>query len=250
MTNLLETRAEVEKLATLLDCDPDSLGYLEKCEPDDLRSLREQATDRLFDADRRVLQRIAAASRVVPVALVARLGEGVFGPLLCARVAGLLEPERAVDVAKRLPAAFLADVALSLDPRRVSDVIAQMPTDRIVAVARELLSRGEFVAMGRFVGYLPDEALVASTELFDGAAVLRIAFVLEGKDRLDHIVTLLSDQQLREMIIAADREQLWPEVLDVLSVVDDRTAERLETIAALTRQAPLPAPARSDPDRS
>jgi hypothetical protein len=130
--------------------------------------------------------------------------------------------------------------------------------------------------MGRFVAYLPDDALFATTKTIDGEAILRIAFVLEGKDRLDHIISLLSDEQLEAMILAADRERLWPEVLDLLSIVEERNIVRLAAIAAaqdgelvsrltaaaeregvadrlgaaLSAPAATPAPARSDRDRS
>lgn len=269
MSRELEARAEIAKLAALLDCEPGSLDYLQGAEPTALRRLREQATDRLYDADRDAMLRIAATSKLVPVPLVAKLGEGVFGALLCARVAGLLDPARAVQIATRLSPGFLADVAMSLDPRRVSGVIAQMPVERIVAVARELLARSELITMGRFVGHLSDPALAASAELADGPALLRIAFVLEGKERLDQLVSLLSDEQLAEMLAAADAEQLWPEVLDLLGHLDERNLGRLADVAAardeqllarltataeregiaLRPQGPTPAPARSDPSR-
>jgi hypothetical protein len=193
----------------------------------------------LFDADRAALQRIAAASKVVPVPIMAKLGEGAFGPLLCARVAGMLDPSRAVDVAKRLPPPFLADVAISIDPRRASEVIAQMPVENILAIARELLARGEFVAVGRFVGYLSDPSLEASVDMIDPASLLRIAFVVEGKERLDEIIEMLSEERLEALIRAADEEQLWPEALDVLSNLNERNLARLAELAAAQDEAQL-----------
>jgi hypothetical protein len=87
MSASLHVRPEIAKLASLLDREPADLAYLEKCSADDVRALRDQVTDLLFDSDRHAMQRIATASKVVPVKLVATLGERVFGPLLCARVA-------------------------------------------------------------------------------------------------------------------------------------------------------------------
>lgn len=222
MTIELESKAEVAKLARLLDADPDSLAFLERVPPEDLRVLRDQATDVLFDADLGALQRMAAASRVIPVPLLAKIAEGVFGPLLCARIAGLIDPPRAVDIAARLEPAFLADVAVSLDPRRATDVIARMPVEQIVAVASELLSREEFVTMGRFVGHLSEEALSAALALADEAALLRIAFVLEGKERLGDVLGMLSGKRLAAVIKVAGRDDLWAEVLDLLANVSDR----------------------------
>ena len=81
-------------------------------------------TETLYDADGGSLGRLAAASRLLPAGLTATIGQRAFGPLLSARLAGLLDPDRAVDVAAKLPPPFLADVAIELDPRRASELIA------------------------------------------------------------------------------------------------------------------------------
>ena len=60
-----------------------------------------------------------------------------------------------------MPVEFLADVAVELDPRRADAVIARIPAERIVLISRELLRRREYVAMGRFVGHLNDDAVEA-----------------------------------------------------------------------------------------
>jgi hypothetical protein len=103
------------KLARLLGREPHDLAYLERLAADDLRRLRDGVTEVLYDADAAVLRRMAAASRVLPVGVIATLAQRAFGPLLSARLAGLLDLDRAVAVAERLPPDFLADVAA---PRR------------------------------------------------------------------------------------------------------------------------------------
>ena len=236
----LESTAEVVKLARLLEVEPASLQYLEKAPPGALRELREQATDVLFDADLGALQTMAAASRVIPVPLLAKIAEGVFGPLLCARIAGLLDPPRAVDIAARLQPAFLAKVAASLDPRRASDVIAGMPVVHTVAVTQQLLAEREYVTMGRFVGHLSPEALRAAVAVSDEAALLRVAFVLEGKERLPEVLGMLSRERLRTMIEGGARDGMWPEVLDLLANVNDATAEG--ALSARSVRSPTPDP--------
>src|SRR5437660_10323220 len=109
---------EIAKLARLLAVAPADLGYLAKVPASDLRALREQIEDMLFTAHGQALSRIATASKVLPAGLVAVIGERAFGPLLCARLAGMLEPSRAVDIASRMPAPFLAQLVVHLDPRR------------------------------------------------------------------------------------------------------------------------------------
>lgn len=123
VSEALEAQAETLKLARLLDCDAERLIYLEEVPLDDLRALRQQITEVLFTAHEASMRRLATASKLLPVGLVANLGQHTFGPMLSARIAGLLDTDRAVDVATRMPTEFLADVACELDPRRASQDI-------------------------------------------------------------------------------------------------------------------------------
>lgn len=139
MSEQLQARAEILKLARLLERDPESLD-LHGIPVADLRSLGEQVTEVLFSAHSQLLSRLARASRLLPTPLVATIGERAFGPLLSARLAALLDPVRAVEMAGRMPVRFLADVAVQLDPRRASGVIAGMPPQAIARITRELLA--------------------------------------------------------------------------------------------------------------
>jgi hypothetical protein len=235
----LESRVEILKLARLLHREPERLSYLEDVPADDIRRLRERATDRLFDADGQALQRVAAASRLLPAPVAASIGQRAFGPLLCARMAGRLDPGRGVELASRLPAEFLADVAVELDPRRAAEVIVRIPTAQIVEVAAVLAQRKEYVAMGRFVGHLSDEAIAGALEVIDDASLLQIVFVLEGKQRLNHVAGLLPEARLRGLVRAAAKEKLWPEALDLLSHLNERRRGRFADVAAEQSDAVL-----------
>lgn len=232
MSVTLETRGEIIKLARVLGTRAGELAYLERASPEDLRALRERATDVLFEGDRARLHKLALASRMLPALIAARIARWALGPLLSARVTGLLDPSKAVEIAKRLPAAFLADIAVELDPRRAREVIERMPARLVAAVAGELARRNEQVTMGRFVGYLDDEAISAAMEQIDEAGLLRTAFVMEGKDRLDHVLTLLPEERLAGVMHAADRDRLWPEALDLLDHLSEQRKGALAEIAA------------------
>jgi hypothetical protein len=156
---------------------------------------------------------------VLPIGLIATIAEKAFGPLVSARIAGLLEPSLAVEVAARLPPAFLADVATELDPRRASDVIAKMPAGQIAAVTRELVRRDEHVTMGRFVGHLSDESLVAAMDEMNDRVLLQATFVLEEQERLDHLVRLLPDRRLASILDTAAAGELPLEARDLLEHV-------------------------------
>ncbi|MCA9533309.1 MAG: hypothetical protein KC593_06520, partial [Myxococcales bacterium] len=133
--------AEKIKLGRLLSLGPAALEQYDALDAATLRALREQISDSLFDDSRGALERVASASRLLPNALVASVGERSFGPMLCARITGLLSPERAAALAAHMPDEFLADVAMQLDPRSARGVIAQLGKERVVAVAKVLLAR-------------------------------------------------------------------------------------------------------------
>jgi hypothetical protein len=220
-TGAPQTRAEVRKLARILEREPDELSYLEQLSLRDLQALRDRVTDVLWSSDGNTLNRLAAASRLLPAAVNAAISERAFGPLLSARLAARLEPGRAVDVASKLSPSFLADVAIELDPRRASELIARIPPDRISDVTRELMRREEYVTMGRFVGHLSDEAIDAALAETDDRSLLRVAFVLEEKDRLEHLMGVLPEGRLAAIVQAAADNELWLEALDLLEHLSD-----------------------------
>jgi hypothetical protein len=143
----------------------------------------------------------------------------------------LVEADKAVEIAKRLPAPFLAEVAIEMDPRRAKDVIAHVPADLIEEVAGELGRRGEAVTMGRFVGFLKDPALRAAMRGIDDPTLLQTAFVMEGKERLDHIIALLPSKRLRSIVISANQREMWPETLDLLTSVGAKRRAALVELA-------------------
>lgn len=235
-----EARAEILKLARVLGVEPERFAYLERVEPGDLRRLRGQVTDVLFDANLVALQRMALASRLVPTPVLAKIAERVFGPLLCARIAGVMDPSRGIDVAKRLTPGFLADVSMELDPRRASKIIAGIPFETVTAVAAELTRREDWITIGRFVDHLPDETMAASLALIPDSALLQVAFVLDDKARTDHIIGLLPKRRFEGLVNAAAEDDLWFHLLDLLAHL--RSERRAALVAEFAR---LPAEVRA-----
>jgi hypothetical protein len=241
----LKSRAEVIKLAYLLGEPTDRLDYLERLDPDGLRVLRERATDAQYDADRDRFQRLAFASRLLPLTLAALIAENVFGALLCARITAALDTQHAIDLADRLPAGFLADLAIRLDPRRASAIIAGMPPEQIAEVAEILNRRQEYVTMGRFVGHMTDEAIRDCLAVLEEPDLLRISYVLEGDEGLERVIGLMSRERLRRAIRAATDEDLWPEALDLLGRVSAGLAGKLGELAAQAEDRHLDAMVRT-----
>jgi len=222
-------RGEILKLARVLGVEPGRLEYLARVDADDLQAFREQVTDTLFDANIAALQRMAMAARLLPGGVLAKIAEKVFGPLLCARIAGLVDVSRGVDVARRLRPEFLAEVAADLDPRRASAIITRIPLETVLAVAKELTRKEDWITLGRFVGHLPDPTVRRALEEIDDPGLLRIAFVLDDKKRIDHVVGLLPAHRLGRLITAAGTdEDLWTPALDLLTHLSDARRATLE----------------------
>ena len=221
------TRAELMKLARLLDTEVEEIAYLAEAEVAQLRALREQVTEVVFDSGGVALGRLAGASRLLPTGVIAAIAEHAFGPMLAARIAGLLEPGRAADVAAKLPTPFLAQVAPHLDPRRAADVLARIPAERIAEVAAELIAAQEFVTLGRFVGHLPDEAIALAVRAMDDFTALSVAFVLEERSGLERVLSLMDPPRLERLLDAAVGTELWPEVLELLAEVPEPLRARV-----------------------
>jgi hypothetical protein len=203
----LEVDAERQRLARLLGLAPGDLDYLSELSSADLRALRAQITEVLFDGGG-ALARLGSATRLLPAGLTASLAERIFGPLLAARVAGAVEPGRAVEIAARLPVEFLAEVAGELDPRRVATILAEIPPATVAAVTAVLVRRAEWVAMGSFYGFLPDASIRAAMAETDAHALLQIALVLDDKSRLAHVLDIGGRERLEEIVACAEAEGL------------------------------------------
>jgi hypothetical protein len=226
-----DTAAALQKLAHTLGVDPSELSGLADLPADDVRLLRAQIAEALFQADRPRFARMAALSSSVPVALAAKVTQHALPPLLAARTAELVEPDRAAELVNRLSDDYVANVAAALDASRAPQVVARIPADRVATVSAELARRGEWVVIGGFVAHIGADGLRASVAVYNGEQLLRIAFVLDEKSRMDEIGELLTDEQLDQMLVAADEHGLWVELEDMVSHLTDR--ERLAGRAAL-----------------
>ena len=225
-------RAELIKLARLLDTPPERLAGLDGVPPAALRKLREQIADALFEADRPHFERVVAAAKVIPGPLAARLTERALGPLLGARAATLLEPSQAAEMARRLSPTFLADLAVRLDSRHAGQQIGGLPAELVAEIAAELCRRREHVAMAGFVGHLDDEALLATLTVLDDDALLGIGFLMEDTQRLRAIVTLLPDERIAGLIALAEDEGRVDELIEVVSRLGKRQRARAVRLAA------------------
>lgn len=235
----LALQAEHLKLARLLGSTEARIAALVGLDVAALREVRAACTSMLFDGDRASLQRVAAVARLLPGALSAVLAEKAMGPVLASRVAGMLPPKDAVDIARRVPLMFNVEVTLMIDPRSAVPMLRQMPLELVVAVSRELVKRREYITMARFVDTLTDEQIRAVMDVLDDESMLRIGFFVESPQRLEEVVGLMSAERLQKiMAVAADPElDLGGAVLALLSGVSQKLRTRLAE-AAITHSKP------------
>ena len=230
----LAVEAEIDKLSQTLDVDRGRLAFLRGVPPDQLRGLRIAIYERLYREDRVVFRRLAALLARLPPWLAVRASQR-FGPLVTARVATELVSRRAVDMAQRLPVAFAADVAVDLDPRRAHDLLAHVSTERIVEVAAELVRRRDYITMSRFVEFLPEEAIRTFVDATpDEGALLRVAFYMGSKNRLDHVFRMLPPERMERTIVRVQEEpaELLPAFLSLLIHVTYGLKRELGDLAA------------------
>ncbi|MET9491089.1 hypothetical protein [Nocardia sp. NPDC006630] len=219
MSEHLVAVAETTKLARILGItDPTELDFLVDLPPAAIREFRERVTDRLFDRDTKRLRGVAAGAKLVPVAISAKVAERAFGPVLCAAVASAVDPGKAIDIAKSLPASFLAEIAVQLDPRRTAAIISAVPPRMVVDAARELLAVGDHITMGRFVHVVPEPSLRAAAPVMSDVDLLRIAFLLEDKSAIDNVLHIVSDR-VPGVIRAAAEQSMWAEGIDLLDSI-------------------------------
>jgi hypothetical protein len=203
----LEVDAELQRLAKLLGIAHAELDYLRELSSTELRGLREQVTGTLFDASGGLAQ-LAGATKILPAGVAASLAERFFGPMLTARLAGLVDADRAVEIAARLPTAFLAKVATELDPRRVATIIAKIPPETVAAVTRQLVADEEWVTMGAFYGFLPDASIRAAIDAADPPALLQISLMMDDKSRLANVLDVAGSERIAQVAAAAEAEGL------------------------------------------
>ncbi len=229
MSAASESRVEAAKLARLLRLEgPDALPDTERVPAAELRAYREAVTELLYDDDHATLLRAADAAHLLPGHVLAAIGERALGPLLCARLTGLLEAHRATEISEHFSVEFLARLAAELDPRRAVGVVTSLPTERVPEIAAAMAARGEHVAMGRFVAHLQEATLAACLERLGDEDLLQISYVLEGKERLPAIFELLGVERARRVFELAGEQGLEEEALEVIGHLDAKQRRLLK----------------------
>ncbi len=196
----LATRAELVKLARALDTTPERVAFAATLDHGDVRHLRERVVAVLYDEHRAAFQRVAMFTRFLPTPLNVRIALRAFSPLLAARIAGELPAERAAELANRMPVDYLAEACVHLDPRRAAPLIARITPDRVVAVVAELVTRGDFITLGRLLDAATEKIVGDVAGTVPDEALLRIGFYAESDPLLTRAVLVLPPERLRTVV--------------------------------------------------
>lgn len=228
----LDTRAELIKLSRLTQVTEADLAFLEDVPLASLVKVRELATERVFSDGRKLFQNLASASKLMPNSLTAMIAEKAFGPLLCARVAGEMPYQRAVDLSLKMSIPFLAEVTIQIDPKRVSDIIRNLPVNHLKAVAKELIRRGEYLVLGGFVNYMQENQMRAIIGDISEKDLLHIGFFMDGKHQISEIIRMLPENRLRTLVgEMQNHRELWPEALALMVHMEDELKRQMGDIA-------------------
>lgn len=246
----LATRVEITKLAGELYVDEAELDFLRSASAADVRVLRTAASGALFARNEPSLLRIRKLSGMLPTPMTAKIAQLIFGPLLSARVAGVLPAAEAVKLAAVLKPEFLARLAVSLDPTRAEPILRALPEALVVDVGRRLLAQGDHITLGRFVSVVSVDAAMGVVRGSTGSDLLKIALFTEEPGALEAIVQRLGDDALLSAIEAAHAERTYDDAVALLSALSVQSTARLvgvmESLAPEGREEIVAAVVRND----
>lgn len=223
----LASRIEITKLARELRTDEATLAFLEDRTPAELRDLRAVLSDAMFARHQDRVTRLAGLSRMLPVPLTAKIAQLALGPMLSARVAGVMDPREAAKLAGHLDPGFLAELSVSLDPTRVAGIVELLPADLVVDVGRRLLTAGEHLVLGRFVAVVDSAVALRVVDGATPADLLQVALFTEEPAALDAIVLQLDDDALAGVVRAAADAEAYDAAVGLLASLSPEACARL-----------------------
>lgn len=223
----LASRIEVTKLATELRAEESDLLFLVSRTPEELRRLRGHVAEALFTRHEDRVLRLASLSKMLPVPLTAKIAELAMGPMLSARVAGVLDGRDAAKLASHLDPKFLTEVAVSLDPKRVAPIVTALPDDLVVDVGRRLLAKNEHLVLARFVSVVDVRLALTVVESGTAEDLLKVALYTDDTGALDGIVQHLPDAMLAEILRAADTTNSWDAAVNLVTSLSRESLARI-----------------------
>lgn len=225
-----DSAAQIIRLAHLLGTEPAEIDFLAGVDSGSLRELHGLIADVLFETDGKGLATLQGAAKALPPQITAKVAEKALGPVLCGRIAGSVDPGLAVAISKRLPTAFLADVARHVHPDQVSAIVSRLPSSQVLAAADVLVARGDLVALGHFSSIVGESTLRTMVSRLDDETLLDIAPFIEPIERTSQVISLIEDPNLISILRSAHGAGRWVDAFDLVVRLDVPIRTRIATL--------------------
>lgn len=192
-TSQTPSEIEVTRLARLLGVPFERIQYLSELPAADLAIVRQQVSELFYDTVAPGLGKVAAVTKVIPPPMAAKVATRNDNPRWTAYLAMVLDTPRAVAVAKRLPAGYLARVAAHLDLRRSAPIVAGFPRELLVASTRALADREDWTTLGEMIEVLPAEHLPRCVAVLDAGEILCAAAAIADSVAVNRLIDVVSE---------------------------------------------------------
>lgn len=225
----MDRNTELRRLAQALHKSPEDLAYLDALDGLALQKLRTRFQNSLLDKFGPIFEKIANAGKLAPDGVSATLCTKVFGPAITANMSYFTPLKKAIGLAGHFDADFMADVAREQIPEKAKDMLSGLPVELLQKVTAKLVDHKDFHVLGGFMDYMPEDKAAKVMEVIkDPAASLHISTFAQQKDRVARLSTMLSDEQLLELIAAAfTDETLTVEVGLITCELDAKAQTRM-----------------------
>ncbi|MCE5292595.1 MAG: hypothetical protein LLG14_25630 [Nocardiaceae bacterium] len=231
MSELVDISAELAKLARVTGLPVSKLEHLAVVGAKDLRAFRYQVIDQLFAYNEGKLKNLAAASKLVPVPIIAKLAPMYFEPKLAAAMAGLVDEDKSVKLMSKLPLDYLTACSPHVDPRKIGGIAAKISPELTAQLAPALVAMDETITIGQFVDFVTPEILEATLPVLDDVSLLKIATYAENKEKLNDIIPLIWGR-IPSVFFAASEHGMWSHALNLFTEIKPELRVRLADMAA------------------
>lgn len=231
----LAVHAEIIKLAYILNVSEQQLVFLQQLAPESLRQFRFAVIELMQNQQKPRFRYLAKWVNWLPNWITVFMVKRFLNPFIVAQIAVHLSTENLYRIARYLPVRNLAAISVHLDPRLARELLFYLTKHQIIDIAQVLLQQHDFVTMGRFVGMLSDELVQEVAKIIKQESdLLEIAFYIESRERIDHLVHVLPKQRIEQaLLIIADptKRRVWPKLLALMSHIGYSLKQELGDLA-------------------
>lgn len=200
----VDRQVELKRIAKLFGKSPAELGYLGALDGRSLQALRKQYQNAIIAEYEPFLGKFGVTPSLTPTKISVMVCIQVLGPLLTSYLSYYTPVKQAAKLAKAFPADFMAAVAEEIIPEKAEPMLRDMPIDTMRETTRLLAANRQWYVMGGYVDFMPEEKnLALLDEISTAEGALRISTFAQNKPRIAALVAQFSDEQVRELVIAA-----------------------------------------------